>query len=76
MKRWIPCNIEQCQKHGNDIEILTDAVQLDDGSCANDGDKCRCPAGCSGWMTADGDTFRANWDDEPKAAHAGKEGEG
>jgi hypothetical protein len=73
MKRWIPCNILGCESHDNDIEILTDAVQLSDGSCANDGDKCRCHEGCTGWMTADVDMFRANWDDETRAAQAGKE---
>jgi hypothetical protein len=74
MKRWIPCNILGCESHDNDIEILTDAVQLfENGVCANDGDKCRCHEGCTGWITADGDIFRSNWDEEPKAAQAGKD---
>ena len=62
--RWIPCDIEQCVEHGNDIEIQTDAVQPAAGVTAYDGDKCRCPDGCTGWMTADEDVFHANWDNQ------------
>jgi hypothetical protein len=67
VKKWVPCDIEQCEEHGNDIEILTDAKQPAVGVAANDGDLCRCPEGCRGWMTADDGSFYANWD-EPKAA--------
>jgi hypothetical protein len=69
MKRWILNPVEQCEEHGDDVEIFTDAEQtIKDGVCANDGDDCRCPEGCKGWMTADEDSFYCNWIDEPATA--------
>ena len=72
MKRWIDNPIEQCDEHGCDVEIFTDADQ--DGPCdvyCNDGDECRCSEGCHGWMTADGGSFYCNWDDEEDNAEVG-----
>jgi hypothetical protein len=49
MKRWIPNPIEQCEEHGADVEIFTDAEQtIPGGACAYDGDECRCTS--SGWF--------------------------
>ena len=78
MKRWIYHPYEQCDEHGQDVEILTDAEQPKDGGvCANDGDECRCSEGCKGWMTADEDSFYCNWDDSnDEARKAAKGGEG
>jgi len=68
MKRWIPNPCEQCEEHGADVEIFTNADQtIPGGACAYDGDECRCSDGCTGWMTADGDTFYCNWHDAPVA---------
>jgi hypothetical protein len=68
MKRWIPIPWEQCEEHGAEAEVCTDAVQTrPNGVCAYDGDACRCSDGCTGWMTADGDTFYCNWHDDPVA---------
>ena len=64
-EQWVfnPC--EQCEEHGADVEILTSAQQsIQGGVCANDGDECRCTDGCSGWMTADEDSFYCNWHDK------------
>jgi hypothetical protein len=63
MKKWIPVSWMQCELHGEELEILTDAEQtMRNGVCANDGDRCRCSEGCTGWMTSDEDNFYANWD--------------
>jgi hypothetical protein len=62
---WIKDPIHECQKHGAPVEIFTDSEQvMPDGICANDGDRCRCDEGCSGWMTADGNMCECNWSEE------------
>ena len=64
-KKWIPVPWLECEEHGEEVEVLTDADQPTDGGvCATDGDRCRCCEGCTGWMTADGETFHANWDEK------------
>ena len=73
MKQWIYNPCEQCEEHGQDVEILTDADQS--GPCdiyAVDGDEYRCSEGCKGWMTADEDSFYCNWqyeEDNDKEQH-------
>ena len=73
MKRWIPNPIEDCEEHGADVEILTDAEQtIPDGACAFDGDACRCSEGCTGRMTADEESFYVNWHDIDRPAVKGE----
>ena len=65
MKHWIHNPIEDCDICGSSVEILTAADQT--GPCdvyANDGDRCRCSEGHTGWMTADDGSFYCNWHDE------------
>ena len=63
MKKWIPF-FEDCEKHGADVEVLTDASQEGEHDFyCYDGDECRCTEGCSGWMTADEDTLYCNWEE-------------
>ena len=63
-KRWVfnPC--EECEVHGADVEIYTDAEQPESGVCAFDGDPCRCSEGCRGWMNSNEESFFCNWHDE------------
>jgi len=64
MKQWIYNPCEDCEEHGAAVEILTSAEQtIPNGACAYDGDECRCSDGCTGWMTADEDSFYCNWDE-------------
>lgn len=71
MKRWVANPCEQCEEHGADVEIFTDAEQtIPGGACAYDGDECRCSEGCTGWMTADEETFYCNWHDEDDIANS------
>jgi hypothetical protein len=64
VKRWILSPHLQCDVHGADVEILTDAEQtITGGTRSYDGDECRCSEGCKGWMTADEDMFHCNWHD-------------
>lgn len=60
MKKWIDWN-EQCEKHGADWEVLTDAKQEPGRAYAYDGDECRCSEGCTGSVHVDecGDESRA-----------------
>ena len=61
-KRWIYYPYEQCEEHGTDVEIFTDAEQEAEGVCAYDGDECRCSDGCKGSMTIDEESSYCNWE--------------
>ncbi len=65
-KRWVPNPIEECEVHGADVEIFTDAEQPESGVCAYDGDPCRCSEGCRGSMVAGDESFFCEWLDDEK----------
>jgi hypothetical protein len=56
----------ECDEHGVSCEIETTLEQPGPGDelqyICHDGDRVRCPEGCTGWMSADGDAW-PNWDE-------------